>query len=117
MLCMVDEVLRGTNTIERIAASSRILQSLRRENVFCFAATHDIELTYILENLYVNYHFGEEVRGKDVLFSYRLKKGRASSRNAIRLLEMTGYGEKIAEGARQAAREFEETGVWKTASD
>ena len=53
----------------------------------------------------------------DVLFSYRLKKGRASSRNAIRLLEMTGYGEKIAEGARQAAREFEETGVWKTASD
>lgn len=117
LLCMADEVLRGTNTIERIAASSRILQSLRRENVFCFAATHDIELTYILENLYANYHFGEEVRGKDVLFSYRLKKGRASSRNAIRLLEMTGYGEKIAEGARQAAREFEETGVWKTASD
>ncbi len=115
LLCMADEVLRGTNTIERIAASSRILKSLRRDKVFCFAATHDIELTYILENLYENYHFGEEVREKDVLFSYKLKKGRASSRNAIRLLEITGYGPEIVEGARRAAREFEKTGAWTRA--
>ena len=61
MLC--DEVLRGTNTLERIAASSRILASLSKENVLCFAATHDIELTYILEKLYSNYHFRERVEG------------------------------------------------------
>ncbi|MCI9545642.1 MAG: DNA mismatch repair protein MutS [Lachnospiraceae bacterium] len=112
LLCMVDEVLRGTNTIERIAASSRILTSLRKEKVFCFAATHDIELTYILEDCYENYHFGEEVRERDVRFSYRLKEGRASSRNAIRLLEMLGYQEAVVESARMAAREFEKTGVW-----
>lgn len=112
MLCMVDEVLRGTNTIERIAASSQILQSLCREQVIALAATHDIELTYILEAWYENYHFGEEVREKDVLFSYELKKGRASTRNAIRLLEMMGYDDQIVRGAREAARAFEESGVW-----
>ena len=113
LLCIVDEVLRGTNTVERIAASSRILRSLCREKVFCFAATHDIELTYILEGWYENYHFGEEIREKDVLFSYILKKGRASSRNAIRLLERMGYGDKIVGEAERAAREFEENGVWR----
>ena len=113
LLCAVDEVLRGTNTIERIAASSRILRQLCRKQVFCFAATHDIELTYILEDWYENYHFGEEIQGKDVLFSYTLRNGRASSRNAIRLLENLGYETKLTEAAREAAREFEQTGVWK----
>lgn len=116
VLCMVDEVLRGTNTIERIAASSVILQSLCRGQVRCFAATHDIELTYILEDLYENYHFGERVGEEDVRFSYTLKKGRASSRNAIRLLEMMGYGDEITKGAGGAARMFEENGVWKKAT-
>ena len=33
ILCIIDEVLRGTNTIERIGASSRILGMLKKENV------------------------------------------------------------------------------------
>lgn len=64
LLCIVDEVLRGTNTVERIAASSRILASLAQPHVLAFAATHDIELTYILEGIYENYHFEEEIRDK-----------------------------------------------------
>lgn len=113
LLCVVDEVLRGTNTIERIAASSRILRELCRKQVFCFAATHDIELTYILEDWYENYHFGEEIQGTDVLFSYTLRKGRASSRNAIRLLASAGYGKELTKAAQEAAREFEQTNRWK----
>ena len=57
LLCFVDEVLRGTNTVERIAASAQILRGMDRENVMCFAATHDIELTYMLEKQYENFHF------------------------------------------------------------
>jgi DNA mismatch repair ATPase MutS len=45
VLCFVDEVLRGTNTVERIAASTQILKSFDGRAVLCFAATHDIELT------------------------------------------------------------------------
>ena len=112
LLCIIDEVLRGTNTIERIAASSRILAALHQNWVLPFAATHDIELSYILNSLYDNYHFEEEVKKKEVVFSYILKKGRATSRNAIRLLDMLEYDPKIVEGAAKAARDFEEKGVW-----
>ena len=112
VLCFVDEVLRGTNTLERIAASSRILASLSKENVLCFAATHDIELTYILEKLYSNYHFRERVEGNKVLFDYKLYKGRAVSKNAIKLLRMLGYSNDIITKAEAAADEYMKTGEW-----
>lgn len=114
MLCFVDEVLRGTNTLERIAASSRILASLARDNALCFAATHDIELTYILENNYSNYHFSERIDGKQVLFDYRLYKGRAMTKNAIKLLNLLGYSENIISDAEEAVDEYMNTGEWST---
>lgn len=116
MLCIVDEVLRGTNTVERIAASSRILKELAKPHVLCFAATHDIELSYILEAFYENYHFEEEIRDKDVLFNYLLQEGRATTRNAIRLLQMLEYDENIVREASASARHFEEAGVWEKLS-
>lgn len=112
-LCFVDEVLRGTNTLERIAASSRILLSLAKGNAICFAATHDIELTHILEKFYSNYHFQEQVVEDDVLFDYVLQEGRAVSKNAIKLLKIMGYEDVIIEDATNSANEFLETGEWK----
>lgn len=102
-LCFVDEVLRGTNTIERIAASTQILKSLAKKNNMCFAATHDIELTYLLESLYHNYHFEEEIAGNDISFSYKIMEGRASTRNAIRLLGIMGYAPDIIKEAEAMA--------------
>ena len=112
LLCIIDEVLRGTNTVERIAASSRILNALRQKWVLPVAATHDIELSYILDSQYENYHFEEDVQEKEVVFSYILKKGRATSRNAIQLLDMLGYDKEIVEDARNAAFNFENKGIW-----
>ncbi|SFR99443.1 MutS-related protein [Anaeromicropila populeti] len=111
-LCFVDEVLRGTNTLERIAASSQILKGFSRGNVICFAATHDIELTYILEKYYSNYHFQEQIKDNEILFDYTLYKGRAVSRNAIKLLEIMGYEKEIIEQATKEANTFLEKGVW-----
>ena len=113
VLCFVDEVLRGTNTVERIAASSRILESMAQETVICFAATHDIELTYLLEKMYDNYHFQEKIEENDVLFDYQLVEGRASSRNAIKLLQIIGYEEEIIKKAEDTASQFLSTGEWR----
>ena len=112
VLCFVDEVLRGTNTVERISASSKILESMAGKQVLCFAATHDIELTRLLEELYDNYHFEEQVEDNDITFSYHLETGRARSRNAIRLLGIMGYEKEIIEAAGQMAERFVETGKW-----
>lgn len=114
VLCFVDEVLRGTNTVERIAASTQILRSLARKNCLCFAATHDIELTQLLENVYSNYHFSEEINENDISFTYKIKEGRTTTRNAIRLLGIMGYEPEIIQEAEEMASEFLKSGVWLT---
>ncbi|MDF2541995.1 MAG: hypothetical protein K0S47_1713 [Herbinix sp.] len=111
-LCFVDEVLRGTNTLERIAASSRILASLAQNNTLIFAATHDIELTHILEKYYSNYHFQEQIKEDRIIFDYKLYPGRAVSKNAIKLLRLLGYSDEIIQSAEQAAEQFQTTGEW-----
>ena len=65
------------------------------------------------EDLYENYHFEEEVREHDVIFNYVLKKGRVTTRNAIRLLEMIGYDQEIIQSATKAVQEFESLGTWR----
>lgn len=112
ILCFVDEVLRGTNTVERIAASTEILKSLASEKVMCFAATHDVELTELLAGEYDNYHFEEEIVDGDVHFNYRLLSGKATTRNAIKLLAVMGYEEAIIANANRRAECFMESGKW-----
>jgi DNA mismatch repair ATPase MutS len=112
MLCFIDEVLRGTNTLERIAASSRILSSLARKNALVFAATHDIELTQILARDYSNYHFQEQIENNQIIFDYKLYEGKAVSKNAIKLLNMLGYPKDIIASAEAAAEEFQNKGEW-----
>lgn len=113
VLCCVDEVLRGTNTIERISASAEILSSLADMPIRIFAATHDMELTELLDGKYINYHFSEMLDGEDVKFSYKLLDGPADSRNAIRLLRALGYDPGIADRAEARAKHFMETGNWE----
>ncbi len=113
ILCFVDEVLRGTNTVERIAASTQILKSLGSSGILCFAATHDIELTELLQKEFDNYHFEEEVREGDIFFNYRLKEGKATTRNAIRLLELMGYDQAVIQRASAQAEHFVASGVWR----
>lgn len=113
VLCCIDEVLRGTNTIERIAASSEILGDLDAgHRVLCIAATHDGELTGLLTG-YCNYHFEEDMQGDDVVFSYRIREGRATTCNAIRLLSQIGFDPSMTQRAKERAARFEETGVWQ----
>ncbi len=113
VLCFVDEVLRGTNTIERIAASTQILKKLAEEKVQCFAATHDIELTALLNEEYDVYHFEGDVTDNDVRFDYKLKEGPATTRNAIKLLGALGYDERLVKDAQLMADGFVKNGRWE----
>ena len=112
IVCMVDEVLRGTNTIERIAASTQILKAMSGRNIMCLAATHDVELTKTLEKDYDNFHFEESLVQGDVLFSYKLMPGRAKSSNAIDLLQNLGYDNELIKEARNMVAYFDEKGEW-----
>ncbi len=117
VLCFIDEVLRGTNTVERIAASAEILLSFTKMNVLCFAATHDIELTNLLDGKYSNYHFEEQIEDSDVKFKYQLLPGKAVTRNAIRLLSAIGYDKEIILRAERRADTFTQIGKWTDLED
>lgn len=116
VLSFVDEVLRGTNTTERIAASGIILQKLAENRGFCFAATHDLELTTILKYYYDNVHFEEKIKEGDIVFPYRLQKGPATTRNAIALLKIMGYDSDITGKAQELAEHFEISKKWEVFS-
>lgn len=96
-ICAIDEILRGTNTGERIRASRAILEYLKDKNCIALVATHDKELTELLKEDYLNFHFCEEIGEDDIVFSYRIMEGPSTSQNAIKLLEYAGFpGEIIA---------------------
>lgn len=112
VLCIVDEVLRGTNTVERIAASSEILYRMSDMGGLCIAATHDIELSVILNNVFDNFHFQEYIEDGKMAFDYTLHSGESTSRNAIKLLEIMGYGKQTVKSASDRAENFLKTGKW-----
>lgn len=112
--CFVDEILKGTNTVERIAASASVVNWIHEYPSLAFVATHDIELTEILKNKCDNLHFGEEVTDENgVTFDYQVKKGPATSRNAIALLKVLHYPAELVANAQAEARYFDEHRSWQ----
>lgn len=98
VLCVVDEILKGTNTHERIAASKAILDYIAKNNCFVLIATHDMELT---ENEhYTKFYFDSTVQDNDIVFDYKIHSGIGGKSNAIALLEILGYPRTIVEQAR-----------------
>lgn len=99
--CFIDEILRGTNTPERIAASTAVLKELHQKGCLCVVASHDIELTQILGGLFDNYHFCETMDGKKITFDYLLKPGPSTTTNAVKLLEYMGFDPGIIREANR----------------
>lgn len=94
-LCIIDEIFRGTNPIERISASAEILDYLISHNCLPIVATHDLELTEIVDEDYECYYFTEDVDDEGLRFDYLIRKGVSPTRNAIKLLKFLGYPEEI----------------------
>ncbi len=101
--CLIDEPFRGTNSAERIAAATAVIQSLIDGGGLHLVATHDAALTSLGERVHAaNYHFSESFHGGALVFDYILRGGPAENRNALRVLEMEGYPADLVARARQA---------------
>jgi len=110
-LFLLDEIFKGTNTVERISAGKAVLSALTKENNLVFVSTHDIELADLLKDEYELYHFSEKVDHKTVAFDYKLKDGKLKNRNAIRILQINDYPESIIEEAIALAKQLDKTVV------
>jgi hypothetical protein len=105
-LCIIDEMFRGTNSPERIAASVEVLRYLADRRCCVLAATHDLEVPRMLQRRYQCYHFSEHLSDSGLTFDYQLKPGITEQRNAINLLGYLGYPPEIVSEAAQVARQL-----------
>jgi len=104
---LLDEIFKGTNTVERIAAGKAVLSYLAKpDNNIVFVSTHDIELADLLKDTYDLYHFTEVIQGEQIHFDYKLKRGNQSTKNAIRILEINDYPQQIVDEARKISMEI-----------
>lgn len=102
-LFLLDEVFKGTNSIERIAMSKSVLSYLTGNGNLVFVSTHDRELTDLLNGHYELYHFTEVIREEEIGFDYKIKPGVLNTTNAIRILELNKFPAEIVEEAMQVS--------------
>jgi hypothetical protein len=106
-LFLLDELFRGTNAVERIAAAEAVLIELLGEGVkrphFVLASTHDAELVELLAGAYAPFHFGDSLDENGLVFDYRLREGPAHTRNAIAVLRLHGAPDRMTRRALDRA--------------
>lgn len=99
LLYLGDELLRGTNAVDRRAALVLILRHLVHTTAIGVIATHDPEMARDAElaphvrPVHLVEQFRDEAAGSTMWFDYTLRPGLASSSNAIKLLELVGLNE------------------------
>jgi hypothetical protein len=111
-LFLFDELFRGTNTVERIAAAEAVLRELiggtgDPKPHAVLAATHDAELVDLLCDACCAYHFADKIGPEGLVFEYRLEPGPATTRNAITLLELRGAPASVVRRALTRAEELD----------
>ncbi|SDS67416.1 MutS domain V [Gillisia sp. Hel1_33_143] len=104
-LFILDELFKGTNTVERIAAGKSILSYLNKKNHIVMVSTHDLELTDLLnqENFDL-YHFSETIENDQLFFDHKIKSGKPKSGNAIKILELYDYPFEIIENSKSCSK-------------
>ena len=106
-LFVLDEIFKGTNTIERISGGKAILSYLNSEKNTVLVATHDIELTELLEKEhYKLYHFSEVIKSNNLFFDHEIKEGKLTTRNAIQILNIYKYPSEIITAAKEVEKTY-----------
>ena len=87
-LIILDEILKGTNSKDKLEGSIMFLKEISRYNVSAIIATHDLELARLEEEdsqTYHNYCFEIELTD-EIKYSYKIARGMAKNLNASFLL-------------------------------
>ena len=89
-LLLMDEILRGTNSDDKILGSMRIVKRVMAQKALGLLATHDLQLCDLEQehpDQMANYCFESEIKNDELVFDYKLRKGVCKSKSATFLLE------------------------------
>ena len=93
LLFLLDEVLSGTNSHDRLIGASGILRALIARGAIGLATTHDLALTAVADDLApraANIHFDDSLDGEEMHFDYLAKAGPVTRSNALALMRAVG---------------------------
>ena len=93
LLFLLDELLHGTNSHDRLLGSSGILRGLVERGAIGLVTTHDLALTAIVDSLKpqaTNVHFEDWFEGSEIRFDYTMKPGPVTRSNAVALMRAVG---------------------------
>lgn len=93
VLFMLDELLSGTNSHDRLIGTQFIVQSLVDQGAIGIVTTHDLALTTIPETMgasAVNCHFEDHLENGELKFNYILSPGIVQTSNALELMRSIG---------------------------
>lgn len=95
-IMLIDEIFKGTNPIERYAASMEILNDLGSGHTKVIVATHDLNILPELHG-YDFHYFTENISSHGIKFNYKIHSGITKTRNAIKILQYVKYPNKLVD--------------------
>jgi DNA mismatch repair ATPase MutS len=93
LLFLLDELLSGTNSHDRLIGAEAICRTLVRRNAAGLVTTHDLALAHIADELAphaLNVHFEDHIEDGGIAFDYRMRPGVVQKSNAIELMRSVG---------------------------
>ena len=93
LLFLLDELLHGTNSHDRVLGASGVLRALLDREAIGLITTHDLALTTVAGDLApraANVHFDDHFEGREIVFDYVMKPGPVTRSNAIALMRAVG---------------------------
>lgn len=98
---LIDEMLRGTNSMDKYLGSKAVIQTLIQSRGRGMVATHDLKLSEMAieyPSVLKNFHFDIQVQHGEMLFDYKLKEGACTIFNASMLLKGIGISVENEKG-------------------
>ena len=92
VLFLLDELLQGTNSKDRMAGAEGVVEELLARGAIGLISTHDLALTGIggaAGRLY-NVHLQDEIANGKMKFDYTLRDGVVTKSNGIELMRLIG---------------------------
>lgn len=90
---LIDEMLRGTNSVDKYLGSKAVIEQLIKRQAVGMVATHDLQIAHLEKQYpaYVrNFYFDIQVKNGEMLFDYKIKHGECKTFNASLLLKQIG---------------------------
>ncbi len=93
VLFLLDELLSGTNSHDRLAGTRLVVESLVQRGAIGMVTTHDLALAQIPESMNGsarNFHFEDHLENGELAFDFKLKPGVVHTSNALKLMHAIG---------------------------